>query len=316
MRTALAVSLLVVCLFAQQQRTSPGRTGAQQAGAAAAPGSSAPYTAAEVRANYTKFEYRIPMRDGVKLFTSVYIPKDVFSDGRTYPIMMQRTGYNVAPYGIEQYRASLGPSELFAREKFIFAYQDIRGRFMSEGKYVLIRPHNPNKGPKDIDESTDTYDTVEWLVKNVPGNTGKVGMWGISQPGFYATAGMIDAHPALVAVSPQAPVTDYYMGDDVYHNGAFMLAHRFNFYMGFRDREGDPAPPPTSLRFDFGTPDGYDFFLQLGTLANADEKYFKHQQPFWNLNIDHTTYVPYGTCWTAGCHAAVHGSNTQPFFFY
>ena len=290
MRTALAVSLLVVCLFAQQQRTSGGRTGTQQAGAAAAPGSSAPYTAAEVRANYTKFEYRIPMRDGVKLFTSLYIPKDVFSDGCTYPIMMQRTGYNVAPYGIEQYRASLGPSELFAREKFIFAYQDIRGRFMSEGKYVLIRPHNPNKGPKDIDESTDTYDTVEWLVKNVPGNTGKVGMWGISQPGFYATAGMIDAHPALVAVSPQAPVTDYYMGDDVYHNGAFMLAHRFNFYMGFRDRAGDPAPPPTSLRFDFGTPDGYDFFLQLGTLANADEKYFKHQQPFWNLNIDHTTY--------------------------
>src|SRR5262249_48531333 len=156
---------------------------------------------------YTKFEYRIAMRDGVRLFTSVYIPKDVFSEGRTYPIMMQRTGYNVAPYGIEQYRASLGPSPLFAREKFIFVYQDIRGRFMSEGQYVLIRPHNPAKGPKDIDESTDTYDTIDWLVKNIPGNTGKIGMWGISQPGFYATAGMIDAHPALVAVSPQAPVT-------------------------------------------------------------------------------------------------------------
>jgi putative CocE/NonD family hydrolase len=273
--------LFVLCAAAQQ------RSGAPAGNAANTPPA---YTAAEVRANYTKFEYRIPMRDGVRLFTSVYVPKDVFSDGHTYPILMQRTGYNVAPYGIEQYRANLGPSDLFAREKFIFAYQDIRGRFMSEGKYVLIRPHNPNKGPKDVDESTDTYDTVEWLIHNVPGNTGKVGMWGISQPGFYVTAGMINAHPALVAVSPQAPVTDYYMGDDVYHNGAFMLSHRFSFYMGFRDREGDPAPPQPSLRFDFGMPDGYEFYLQLGSLANADEKYFKHQQPFWNLNIDHTTY--------------------------
>jgi len=279
MRSAFCVFTLAACLFAQQRGGNPSQTGPAPA-----------YTAAEVRANYTKFEYRVPMRDGVKLFTSVYVPKDVFSDGRTYPILMQRTGYNVAPYGIDQYRANLGPSELFAREKFIFVYQDIRGRFMSEGKYVLIRPNNPQKGPKDIDESTDTYDTVDWLVKHVPGNTGKVGMWGISQPGFYVSAGMIDAHPALVAVSPQAPVTDYYMGDDVYHNGAFMLAHRFSFYMGFREREGDPAPPQPSLRFDFGTPDGYDFFLQLGSLANADEKYFKHQQPFWNLNIDHTTY--------------------------
>jgi putative CocE/NonD family hydrolase len=282
MRYAIGLAGLIFVAFAQQRSGGPASN--------QGPASPAPYTVADVRANYTKFEYRIPMRDGVKLFTSVYIPKDVFSDGHTYPIMMQRTGYNVAPYGIEQYRASLGPSDLFAREKFIFVYQDIRGRFMSEGKYVLIRPHNPNKHGKDIDESTDTYDTVDWLVKNAPGNNGKVGMWGISQPGFYVSAGMIDAHPALVAVSPQAPVTDYYMGDDVYHNGAFMLAHRFSFYMGFREREGDPAPPQPALRFDFGTPDGYDFYLQLGSLANADEKYFKHQQPFWNLNIDHTAY--------------------------
>jgi len=244
-----------------------------------------------VRENYTKFEYRIPMRDGVKLFTSVYVPKDVFSDGHTYPILMQRTGYSVAPYGVDLYRTNLGPSDLFAREKFIFVYQDVRGRFMSEGEYVTIRPHKPVKnGPKDIDESTDTYDTIDWLVKHVPGNTGKVGMWGVSQPGFYATAGMIDAHPALVAVAPQAPVTDYYMGDDVYHNGAFMLAHRFSFYMGFRNREGDPAPPPRALPFDFETPDGYDFYLSLGSLANADEKYFKRKQPMWNMNIEHTTY--------------------------
>jgi len=282
MRT-LSVYMLFVCQLAAQ-----GRGGGAAAPAPAAAGT--PGVAA-VRENYTKFEYRIPMRDGVKLFTSVYIPKDVFTDAKQYPILMQCTGYNVAPYGIDQYRATLGPSELFFRDKFIFVYQDVRGRFMSEGDYVLIRPHKPVKnGPKDTDESTDTYDTIDWLIKNVPGNTGKAGMYGISQPGFYVTAGMIDAHPALVAVAPQAPVTDYYMGDDVYHNGAFMLAHRFSFYMGFRGREGDPAPPQPTLPFQYGTPDGYEFYLDMGSLANADEKYFKHKQPYWNLNIDHTTY--------------------------
>jgi hypothetical protein len=282
--------LLLPCLAHSQGRAGGGR---QQAAATPAPATpaTAPLGRDFVRENYTKFEYRIPMRDGVKLFTSVYIPKDVFSDERTYPMLMQRTGYNVAPYGIEQYRAALGPSDLFAREKFIFVYQDIRGRFMSEGEYVAIRPHKITlNGPKDTDETSDTWDTIDWLVKHVPGNTGKVGMYGISQPGFYVTAGMIDAHPALVAVAPQAPVTDYYMGDDVYHNGAFMLAHRFNFYMGFRGREGDPEPPQPALPFQFGTPDGYDFYLQMGSLANADEKYFKHQQPLWNMNIEHTTY--------------------------
>jgi putative CocE/NonD family hydrolase len=247
--------------------------------------------AAFVRENYTKFEYRIPMRDGVKLFTSVYIPKEVFSDSKTYPIMLTRTPYNVRPYGVDQYRDNLGPSEFFAREKFIFVYQDVRGRFMSEGEYVILRPYKPNKNAQDTDESTDTHDTIDWLVKHLPGNTGKVGVWGISQPGFYATAAMIDAHPALVAVSPQAPVTDYYMGDDVYHNGAFMLAHRFAFYQGFRQREGDPEPPPQqTLPFDYGTPDGYEFYLNMGSLANADEKYFKGKQPFWKTNIEHWTY--------------------------
>jgi len=287
----LGLMMVVVCLASAQsayQETSLHHTPAESAGP--------PVNRDFVRANYTKFEYRVPMRDGVKLFTSVYIPKDVFTDSRKYPILMMRTPYNVAPYGIEEYRANLGPSELFAREKFIFVYQDIRGRFMSEGKYVLIRPRNtaaklsPAWGSKEIDESTDTWDTIDWLVKNLPGNTGKVGMWGISQPGFYATAGMIDAHPALVAVSPQAPVTDYYLGDDVYHNGVFMLAHRFSFYMNFHPREGDPSPPPPALPFQYGTPSGYDFYLQMGSIANADEKYFKHQQPYWNLNVDHPTY--------------------------
>ncbi|HTS78438.1 MAG TPA: CocE/NonD family hydrolase [Bryobacteraceae bacterium] len=270
---------LLVLLAPVRAQESPGR------------GAPPAINEAYVRENYTKFEYRVAMRDGVKLFTSVYIPKDVFSDYKTYPIMLTRTPYNVRPYGADQYRANLGPSEFFAREKFIFVYQDVRGRFMSEGQYNLLRPHNPAKKGRDIDESSDTWDTVDWLVKNVRGNNGKVGMWGISQPGFYVTAGMIDAHPALVAVSPQAPVTDYYMGDDVYHNGAFMLAHRFSFYQGFRLREGDPEPPPAQTqRFDYGTPDGYDFYLSMGSLANADEKYFKHKQPLWLLNIGHTTY--------------------------
>jgi len=143
---------------------------------------------------------------------------------------------------------------------------------------VVIRPHKPSRnGPKDTDESSDTWDTIEWLTKHVPGNIAKVGMYGISQPGFYATAGMIDAHPALVAVAPQAPVPITTMGDDSYHNGAFMLAHRFAFYQASAHAKGsDPDLPVAATPFQFGTPDGYDFYLELGSLANADEKYFKH----------------------------------------
>jgi len=290
------IALFIACLTVYgQPAPAPAGAASSQPAIAQPPNVGAQPTGvigvAFVRENYSKFEYHVPMRDGVRLFTSVYMPKDAFTDGRTFPIMMQRTPYNVAPYGADQYRNNLGPSELFAREKFIFVYQDVRGRYMSEGDYVLLRPYKPVKsGPKDTDESTDTYDTVDWLVQHVPGNSGRVGLWGISQPGFYATAGMIDAHPALVAVSPQAPVSDYYLGDDVYHNGAFMLAHRFSFYQGFRLREGSPSPPPRALPFDYGTPDGYDFYLSLGSLANVDEKYFKHQQPLWLMNIDHTTY--------------------------
>ncbi len=248
-----------------------------------------------IREHYSKFDHRIRMRDGVHLFTSVYIPKDVFTEKKTYPILLQRTPYSVAPYGIDKYPARLGPSPLFTREKFIFAYQDVRGRNMSEGNFTLTRPHKPVKqSPQDIDESSDAYDTIEWLIKNLPGNTGKVGIWGISQPGFFASAALIDPHPALVAVSPQAPVSDYYLNDDSYHNGAFMLAHRFRFYSNFKPRTGDPAPPPPpGPAFDFGTPDGYEFYLNLGSLANAEEKYFKRTQPFWTDHMDHPTYDEY-----------------------
>ena len=241
---------------------------------------------AAVRENYSKYEYRVPMRDGVKLFTAVYVPKDVITDGKTYPILLQRTPYSVRPYGVDQFPATLGPSPLFLNEKFIFVYQDVRGRNQSEGDFALTRPHKPTKtSVKDTDESTDAYDTVDWLIKNVKGSVPRVGIWGISQPGFFASAATIDAHPALVAVSPQAPVTDYYLNDDSYHNGAFMLAHRFRFYQNFRPQGVEPGTP-----FNFGTPDGYEFYLGLGSLANAEEKYFKRTQPFWTQHMENTAY--------------------------
>jgi putative CocE/NonD family hydrolase len=228
------------------------------------------------------------MRDGKRLFTVVYQPKD---ESKTYPIIMQRTPYSVAPYGIDKYRESLGPSPLFVKEGYIFVYQDVRGRWMSEGEFSNMRPHLPKKqGPHDVDESSDTYDTVAWLVKNVPNNNGNVGQWGISYPGFYTAAGMIDAHPAMKAVSPQAPVTDWFVGDDFHHHGALFLPHCFNFLAIF----GKPRPEPTTKYpyppFEHGTPDGYDFFLKMGSLENADKLYLKGQVVFWNEMMQHGTY--------------------------
>ena len=180
---------------------------------------------AETKAHYTKYEYRIPMRDGKRLFTAVYVPKD---QSRKYPILLTRTPYSVKPYGADQYRETLGPSELFDKAGYIFALQDVRGRWMSEGTFVNVRPYIPaKKGTKDVDESSDAYDTIDWLLKHVPNHNGNVGMTGISYPGFYTAAGMIDAHPALKAASPQAPVTDWFIGDDWHHNGALFLRAQF-----------------------------------------------------------------------------------------
>lgn len=246
-------------------------------------------TEAEVKAHYTKIEQTITMRDGVKLFTSIYTPKD---KSKKYPIMLSRTPYSVAPYGPNDYKTSVGPSLLFQKERYIFVYQDVRGRLMSEGDYVNIRPHIPGKTGKAIDESSDTYDTIEWLVKNLPNNNGRVGMWGISYPGFYTTMGIIDAHPALKAASPQAPIADWFIGDDFHHNGALFLPHGFNFLSSF----GLPRPKPTTdfpPRFEHGTPDGYKFFLDLGPVANADRGYLKGQVAFWNEMMDHPNYDEY-----------------------
>ncbi len=240
------------------------------------------------RQHYTKYEHLIPMRDGVKLFTSVYVPK---SCGTPYPILLNRTPYSVAPYGVDQYRSQIGPSDHFMKDGFIVAYQDVRGRYMSEGSWTEVRPHIPNKQQgSETDESTDTWDTIEWLVEHIPCNNGRVGMWGISYPGFYVSAGMIDAHPALKAVSPQAPVTDYFLGDDSFHNGAFMLAANFGFYTGFRVREGGPQPPEARVPFDYGTADGYDFYLGLGPLWSGAERYGLNDNPYWRINLEHTSY--------------------------
>lgn len=242
----------------------------------------------DIRARYTKYEYKVPMRDGVKLFTAVYVPKDA---SQKYPFIVTRTPYSIGPYGVDQYRSSLGPSEYFEKEGFIFVYQDARGRYMSEGEFQQVRPHRPDKkGPQDIDESSDTYDTIEWLLKNIPNHNGRVGMVGISQPGFHVAASIIDSHPALKCASPQAPTADYYLGDDVYHNGAFMLSANFGFYSGFRPRRGDPAPPGPRTPFDYGTPDGYDFYLKIGPLAEVNEKLFNGEATYWQEIIDHTTY--------------------------
>jgi uncharacterized protein len=244
----------------------------------------APY---DVPAHYKKYEYEIPVRDGVKLFTAVFVPRDTT---RAYPILMVRTPYGVGPYGENAYPHTLAPSDEFLRAGYIFVRQDVRGRFKSGGTFVQMTPHLDVKhGPRDIDESTDTYDTIDWLIHNVNHNNGRVGLWGISYSGFFAAAGAIDAHPALKAVSPQAPQADWFMGDDVHHNGAFFLTSAFN-WMAMCGRSGATQSMSCGVPFDFGTPDGFSFYLGLGSLKNADARYFHGQIPGWTERMEHGTF--------------------------
>ncbi len=240
----------------------------------------------DVKAHYVKREVYIPMRDGKKLFTAIYLPKD---SSRTYPILLNRTPYSIAPYGTDTFPRALRPSEHFARDGYIFVFQDVRGRVMSEGDFVNMTPHKPVKQSKqDIDESTDTYDCIEWLLKHIKNHNGKVGQWGISYPGFYTSAGMIDAHPALKASSPQAPICDWFTGDDFHHNGAVFLPHFFGFFYVF----GQPRPTPGIYQpqwFKFPTSDGYKFYLELGPLKNVNN-YYKGNIAFWNELTKHETY--------------------------
>jgi putative CocE/NonD family hydrolase len=244
----------------------------------------------EVKEHYTKYEYRIPMRDGVKLFTSVYVPKEA---SHAYPFLIDRTPYSVAPYGVDLYRGQLGPSPDFDRSGYIFVFQDVRGRFMSEGKFIEMRSHiDDKKSKQDVDEASDLYDTIDWLLKNVPNNNGNAGIWGISYPGFFTSASIIDSHPALKAASPQAPMTNLFMGDDAYHGGAFMLAANFGFYSQFKPQDNPQLPPKTSVPFDWGTKDAYEFYLNVGPLSNL-KKYLEGKSALWDDQVLHDTYDDY-----------------------
>jgi uncharacterized protein len=238
------------------------------------------------KAAYVKRELFIPMRDGVKLFTIVYAPRDA---SRRYPFLMTRTAYGIAPYGSDEYRAVLGPNNEFAKEGYIFVYQDARGKFKSEGEFVHHVPYV--RGSTRPNESTDTFDTVDWLVKNIPNNNGRVGQWGISWAGWEVSQGMIDAHPALKASSPQAPPQDQFFGDDYHSGGAYQLMYGFNWMSTNARARTAPSERPVE-RFDYGTPDGYQFFLDLGAAANA-QKYFADTVPTWNDHMAHGTYDEY-----------------------
>ncbi len=222
---------------------------------------------------YSKLEFRIPMRDGVKLYTQVFVPRDVADD---HPILLERTPYGAGPVGRGIMRSGFAGSPSFVSRGYIFAYQDVRGRFASEGVFVNNRPQL-NPGEKGIDESTDAYDTIDFLVQNVPSNNGNVGIWGVSYPGFYAALAGVNGHPALRAISPQAPVSDWFNGDDVHHNGAFFLQDTFEFALAHHVPRGTPTP-----LIDRQDKSAYQFYLDVGALPNFDAKLLKGRIPYWN----------------------------------
>jgi putative CocE/NonD family hydrolase len=256
-----------------------------------------------VRQNYRKLDRQITMRDGVQLYTILYVPQDA-DKAHPYPIIMERTPYSAGPRGEANYPLrGPGPSRELSQEKYIFVYQDVRGRYLSEGQFEEVTPALPaaslgkprrtGASATPHDESTDTYDTIEWLLQNVPGNNGKVGIMGISYPGFYATASLPGAHPALKAVSPQAPVTDEFIGDDARHNGAFFLLDNFDFTNYFDVPRPQPVADYKQL-FDLKITDAYQFFLKLGPIKNANApQYFNNRARIWNEYLQHDTYDAY-----------------------
>jgi putative CocE/NonD family hydrolase len=253
-----------------------------------------------VKNNYDKQEAYIPMRDGIRLYTVIYIPKDKTSP---HPFLMERTPYGSGPYGDSVYRRSLGPNRTLMRELYIFVYQDVRGRYMSEGQFQEMTParndpHNAIKKPdasgKQVDESSDTWDTVDWLTKNIKNNHGRVGIYGISYPGFYASASLPDAHPAIKCVSPQAPVTDEFIGDDANHNGAFFLLDNFDFDNFFDIPRPTPVKNYSGNLFRVEYADAYKFFLDLGPLKNANKpEYFDNKGKIWNEYMAGSAYTGY-----------------------
>ncbi len=238
----------------------------------------------DVKQHYVKSEYMAPMRDGIRLFTIVYAPR---GQSGPFPFLITRTAYGIQPYGPDNYRSVVGPNNEFAREGYIFVYQDCRGKFKSEGEFIHHRPMVKGQ----VNESTDTYDTIEWLLKNIPNNNGRVGQWGISWGGWEVSQGMIGAHPALKASSPQSPPQDQFLGDDHHSGGAFQLMYAFAWMSGNARARSAPTDQPIGP-FDYGTPDGYDFFLRLGAAANA-RKFFADEVPTWNDYMVHGTYDEY-----------------------
>ncbi|MDB4875339.1 MAG: X-Pro dipeptidyl-peptidase [Gemmatimonadetes bacterium] len=242
------------------------------------------------RQHYDKAEYMVPMRDGVKLYTIVYTPKDT---SQAWPFMLLRTPYSIPPYALTDYKRVLGPSPEFDRDGYIFVYQDARGKFRSEGTFRVMNPYKPEKhGPKDVDESSDNYDTIGWLLGNIKHNNGRVGQWGISYPGWQTVMGMIAAHPALKASSPQSSPSDMYVGDDFHHNGAFRFMYTFNWLSG-NARPRGAATTDRPKPFDYGTTDAYSFFLNVGTVGRINELYFHDQVPTWNDFLQHPNYDAY-----------------------
>jgi putative CocE/NonD family hydrolase len=248
----------------------------------------------DTRSAYVKTELMIPMRDGVELFTQIYEPVDASEPN---PIMLFRTPYGIHFYGSDINRRTLGPSPRFTDEEWIFVYQDVRGKFRSEGEFEVMRPVysmlEGHDGGDATDEVTDTYDTIEWLVENLPDNNRRVGMWGVSYPGFQTVMGMIDAHPSLVAASPQASPADMFIGDDFHHNGAFRLMYTFGWLSAAAATRSGTSSSSQGVAFDYGTNDGYEFFLELGPLANVDARYFQNRVPTWNEYMAHGTYDDY-----------------------
>jgi putative CocE/NonD family hydrolase len=245
-----------------------------------------PAAAFDAKAVYTRSAFYVPMRDGVRLYTVIYAPKD---SSQRYPILMTRTPYGVGPYDADAF--NLGGPESMAREGYIFVRQDVRGRYMSEGTFVEVRPEEAPVSGKTVDESTDTYDTIDWLIKSVPNNNGRVGIWGISYPGFYAAAAGIHSHPALKAISPQAPVSDWFIGDDDHHNGALFLMDFVGFYNFFGSERPNNAP---TSRYPGAAPismtDAYKFYLELGPLKNIDAKFWHGRVEHWNDLVAHPDY--------------------------
>jgi uncharacterized protein len=251
-----------------------------------------------IKTHYAKYEYRIPMRDGVKLFVSVYTPQaGAFKDAGPYPFLMTRTPYSCAPYGEDKMPARLGPSQELLESGYIFVCGDARGRYESEGVFQEMNPHIDDKKPCEkgkmceVDESTDTYDTVEFLLKHVANNNGRVGIAGISYPGFYTSASIIDSHPAIKAASPQAPMTNLFFNDDGYHGGAFMLSANYGFYEFFKPQK-NPTLPEQRVPNNSGTPDSYKYYLQAGPTENLD-KAFDGSNFLFHDQVTHTTYDDY-----------------------